>query len=324
MFSIAPYRVVVLNEDGKTTSLWSEGNKRGLSTWVYDTLFSKLGTVRQHTEIRRSRISRLSRNASGDMVSGIIQTGVNGYASEIVNTDTNQVSHHRTVVEAEFVPFFFLLVCPPGRDFGLLLLQRFGNLGVKDFFVDPIIEKFGQDHANSRLRITRLVPSDLAHQLLEQSIIKTIRLVRYEELAEVSDSLGEGYAERTGVVEMVFRAKKSGSLPSAPGLIQALLGKKAINQVFSVENFDYDSIKVDVEVNGKRRVIDIGRPNVLTPNIDVTEDLKLDIGGHPTWESLVDCFSAYAKDTFKDEKIELKVDTTASQDHAAEPLLEEA
>lgn len=323
MLSVAPYRIVVLNKKGTTTNLWGPNQEFGFATWLHQNLRDALGVVREHGEVRRSRIARIARNAGGDLVCGILQTGVKGYSSDLVNTDTGALSHQRTVIEAEFIPFFFLVVSPPGQDFAILLLQRFGNLGVKDFLVDPLVQQFGEDHAGFRLRITRLVPADLARQLLDESIIKSIRLIRYEEPGEVSDALGEGFAERTGTVEMTIKARKDGSLPSSPGLLQALLGKKAVNQVYSVENFDYDTIKVAVEANGKRRMIDIGRPNVLTPNVDVTEELAT-LYGHPTWESLLECFSGFAAETFATEGIDWAPDVELTEDEEAAPLSEQA
>jgi hypothetical protein len=324
MFSIAPYRIVVINREGRTTNLWREDGLYGFSTWLHEALREELGVVRQHGEIRRSRVARVIRSESGELVAGIIQTGVNGFSSELVNTETGEVSHHRTVIEAEFVPFFFMVVCPVGEDFGVLLLQRFRNLGVKDFFVDPITQRFSEERGGSgaRLRITRLVPTDLAQQLLNESIIKNIRLIRYEEPGEVSESLGEGYAERTGSVEMVFKAKKDGGLPSPPGLLQALTGKTPVNQVYSLENFDYDAIKISVDMNGKRRVIDVGRPDILTPNVDVTEDLDMGNDGHPMWDSLLESFSGFASSALEAEKIDWNIDTVATQDDLAEPLQE--
>lgn len=320
MLGLAPYRVAVVDGERKTVRLWDGTNKKGLSTWVHELLFDELGQVNVHGELKRSRIAKLAHNDTFELICGIIQTGVNGYTSELVDTNTGLVNHQRKIEEAEFIPFFFMLVCPFGTDFGVMLLQRFGNLGAKDFLIEPLIEKFRDGHQPSQLRINRLVPIDLAKQLLEEANIKTIRLIKYEDAGDASSALGEGFSERTNSVEMVFKAKRNGILPTPDGLITAIQGKKSIKSVFAIEGFDYDSIKVEVEIGGRRRVVDIRRPDILSPNVDVTEELTEGLDGHPTWESLVEVFFDFAAQTIASEGHALNINPELIEFEEAEEL----
>lgn len=323
MISIAPYRVVVL-KGGKTIPLWNGNGSNGLTIWVYEALSGMLGRVHEHGGLRRSRISRIAANSDGSVVSGIIQTGMNGFTSDLVHTETGQLSHHREVVEAEFIPFFFLLACPRGSDFGVLLLQRFGNLGARDFFVDPLVELYERSNASLRLRINRLVPADLARQVLQDGVIKSIRLVRYKDVEESSVSLGEGYAEHTKCIELVYKASRKGVLPKTENFFAALRGQKTLSSIFSVENFEYDTVKIDAKVNGRRRLIDLGRPTIMTPNVDVTDDIELDISGHPAWRQLIDVFGKFAQESLGEDGVECSLDLSMVFDTEATPLAQAA
>jgi len=282
-----------------------------------------LGDVIQHGELRRSRIARVARNGDSSVVCGIIQTGLNGLSSDLVHTETGFVSHHRTAIEAEFIPFFYLLACPVGSEFGVLLLQRLGNLGMRDFFVDPLVEAYSQVAPNHRLRVNRLVPADLARQVLDEAVIKSIRLIRYNDLDEASVSLGEGYDESTKSIEMVYRAHRNGMLPKAANIFAALRGQKALPEIFSVENFEYDSVKIEVEINGHRRLIDLGRPTVMTPNVDVSDDMEIEDTGYPSWESSIEMFGAFAQDSLLEDGIDTELDLEMVEDEEAAPLPEE-
>lgn len=319
MISLAPYRVTVL-QGGKTIPLWNPGGGGGLSHWAYDHLYSSLGKVQEHGLLSRSRIARISKNADGSVVCGIVQTGENGFTSELVHTETGKVNHKRQVLEAEFMPFFFLLACPLGADFGVLLLQRFKNLGIRDYFANPLVENFSKIKADLTLRINRLVPADLAGRVLNDALVKEIRLIKYTTDDEASVSLGEGYKEKTHSVEMVFKSHRDGFLPKSAALFEALRGEKTLSSIYSVDGFDYDSIKVDLDVNGRRRVIDLGKPSVMTPNIDVSEDLQMAGSGHPEWSSLVSVFGKFAEDSLIEDGFTVGLDLVMAEDHVANPL----
>jgi len=297
MFSIAPYRVSVIHNGGQTVPLWNPAGNQGLPIWFHNTLQNLLGNVIEVSPLSRSRVHSVRRNADSSVICGIFQTGENGFTSELVDTGTGAVNHNRLTSEAEFIPFFFMLAAPQGGDFGILALQKFKNMGIRDTLATPLITKFDAEHPGRRLRINRLVPAALAHQLLNEASIKSIRLVSYPNADDSTTTLGKGYHEKTHSIEMVFRPHRQGSFPVG-NLVSVLSGNRPASQLFEVNGFDYEKIKVELEINGKRRVLDLGRPDVITPNVDVTDDLKIDqISGHPTTDSLIEIFGKFAQDT---------------------------
>ncbi|MED5620207.1 hypothetical protein [Ideonella sp. BN130291] len=277
--------------------------------------------MHQHGEVKRSRIARLARNRDSSVVAGIIQTGINGFSADLVNTITGVVSHNRTTEEAEFIPFFFLIVSPPGLDFGLLLLQKFGALGVKDFFVEPIVASFTSENPGKRLRVTRQVPSDLAVRLLQNSIIKKVKLIKYQNVGDLVDSLGRGFRENTSSIEYVLTSKTADGFPRTNRFLDALTMRRNPVALFALEGFEHDAVKIEIEVNGRKRIINLARPDIVSPVVDVTDDVTRGRDGHPTWRSLLTCFSDYAVDAYRDEGHELDIDINMVQDESARRLL---
>jgi hypothetical protein len=74
---------------------------------------------------------------------GIIETGEYGYSSELINVNTLTRAHLRQPEEAGMLPFFFQIFLPSNESLGLLVLQRFGNIGIRGVFVDEF-KKFFQ------------------------------------------------------------------------------------------------------------------------------------------------------------------------------------
>lgn len=320
MFSIAPYRVSVVQNGGQTVPLWNPARTNGLAPWFYNALRGLLGNVVEVSALSRSRVHSVKRNADSSVICGIFQTGENGFTSELVDTETGLVNHNRLTSEAEFIPFFFMLAVPHGSDFGILALQKFKSMGIRDALATPLIRQFDADHPGRRLRVNRLVPAALAQQLLNEASIKGIRLVSYPDAVDPTATLGGGYQERTHSIEMVFRPHRQGSFPIG-NIVSVLTGHRPASQLFEVNGFDYEKVKVELEINGKRRVLDLGRPDVVTPNVDITEDLQIDLlTGYPTADSLIEVFGGFAQDTLAQDGSEAVLDLNMIDAIEAPPL----
>lgn len=322
LIGLAPYRIVVLGRNATTAPMWSRDEREGFPTWAYDLLRENLGIVHQHAEVKRSRIARLARNREGSLVAGLIQTGINGFSADLVNTVTGVVSHNRTIEEAEFLPFFFMIISPPGLDFGLLLLQKFGNLGVKDFFVEPLVASFASENAGNRLRVTRQIPGDLAYRLINgDSIVKAIRLIKYENAGDLVDSLGQGFRERTTSVEYVVKSKTDNGFPKTRRFLDSLTGRRNPRGLFALDGFEHDAVKIEIEIDGRKRIINLARPDIVSPVVDVSEEINLGRDGHPSWNSMLRCFSDFALQTYRDEGFRIELDTNLTVDESARRLM---
>ena len=85
-------------------------------------------------------------------------------------------------------------------------------------------------------------------------------------------------------VEVVLKAKKKGGFFSKERFQQLLSGTGTFRALYESADMACDNIKLDIEIGGKRRRIDIGKQRV-SSNIDVTDEIDTDDTGFPSVES---------------------------------------
>ncbi|WP_416050071.1 hypothetical protein [Cupriavidus basilensis] len=320
MFSLAPYRISV-SADGAEKPLWSADGTHGFAPWFFTYLKDQLGALQPRPDKRLARVARVCANADGTFVFGRYQTGEYGFKSELVDSNTNAVSHVRRVTEAEMIPFFYSLAIPKQGSWGVFTLQKFKNFGIHDFIVPNLIQDFEADNKGCRLYIQRLVPETLASTLLDGALVKGMRFVSYKLPAGIEDALGsDGMTAHVREVEFVIRAAKGRYLPKLDGFKDVILGNKNIGQIATLPNIPYDTIKLDLEVNGRRRTMDIGKPFKLSPNLDVTDEVTEGDDGHPVWEDISTVARDFSADLLSAQGVTVTISNDTARDHIAEKM----
>jgi len=64
--------------------------------------------------------------------------------------------------------------------------------------------------------------------------------------------------------------------------------------------FQYDNVKIKVNVHGKERTMDLADPKRIRATFDITDEVKLSSAGHPTFKSISEVAKEYLED-LKDE-----------------------
>lgn len=314
MFSLAPYRLTIKSlTDGKSFPLWNEKGE-GFSTWLHQYLNGMLGKIEPRPEKRIVRVSKICANADCTFICGLLQTGKYGYRAELVDTSNSQLSHERSIAEAEMIPFFFSLAVPLQSDWGVLNLQKFQNLGIFEFLIPNLQADFNKKFPGLKLDVDRLVPETLAKAILKDAEVKALRFISYKMPKAVEDALGEyNYEDHVNTTEIVVKAKRRGSLPKIDGFIDVLNGTKNLSQIVTMPDWDYNSVKLELEVGGRRRTIDIGKPYKINPTVDITEDVKEGPDGHPVWSDVMTVSAELAENYLASQYPKIGVDTKLTQ-----------
>ena len=63
-------------------------------------------------------------------------------------------------------------------------------------------------------------------------------------------------------------------------------GKREASQLMELEFFEYDNAKVEVDIDGNRRTVDLSNLQRLRAYYDVTDSISLTPGGHPQFDSI--------------------------------------
>lgn len=66
----------------------------------------------------------------------------------------------------------------------------------------------------------------------------------------------------------------------------ALKGESDLSQVAELAGFDFDQVKVKVDVDGRSRTMDLSNPEGIRAQYDVTAEIDLDDTGHPDFDSI--------------------------------------
>jgi len=244
------------------------------ATYSHDTASQKLLRVLQFASQSRS-------------ISGVVETGEYGYESTLYDVQTAAVSYQRTTNDAEMLPFYFLAHVPAQRDEGVLLLERMGQLGIRKVFLGDFIDYFHQYHPSIDVEFNPLVPQQLVTQYLQGGRVTKLRFIRFSVPSDITDAYDRGgHEEEAGYIEFVVHARRNRRIPIISRIRDVVDGRRQVSNMIEIRGFEYDSVKVEIEMEGNRRTIDLSNLMKLRAQYDVTPDIQIGANGHPVFSSI--------------------------------------
>ena len=255
---------------------------------AFDILNRYLSQGRLNTDIDRLKKSYHLSELIADQrtLSGIIKCGSYGYESDIVEKDTGAEVHHRETEEAELLPFYFQIYVPVGENEGIVLLQKFGAFGLTSIFRHMVIGRFNGAFRNYKLELSPLIPEALLEDYFGSGRIAKLRLIRFTLPADIADSLQHAHHEDECEVELSIKAKRGNSLAIRERLLDVFRGTRPATRILELESFDYVTSKVELEIDGKSKTIDMADFAKMRPTFDITNTVEYGDDGHPTYESI--------------------------------------
>lgn len=197
---------------------------------------------------------------------------------------------------------FFFTLCQPDIDStGILLIaQSFKQYGFKEVFEESFkayVEKINPD---VRCFITQLSVPALYDKIIEESIVKKLTFKRHGLSSEFEDSFLTKDAEpgEEFEVSLSVQAKKGGFAGFKNTLKTFKDQDTTFMEVFPLQNFDYHNLSAEVFLGGKKRVLNMNRPQDLGTYYDITTDIEFDDKTkHPVYDSI----KAQAKNIMDEE-----------------------
>jgi hypothetical protein len=221
----------------------------------------------------------------GHSISGQLEKGDYGIESEIIDTVRHTLSYDRVVVDAELLPFYFLIVIPPGANEAIAIFQMSGVSGIKGIFEDNFEAYFTNRFPEYHLEINRLIPSQLIDQMLTNCRVTKLRFVRYGIPTDITDLVNLGHNEDEGIVELQVKAKRGRAFPMVDRIRQVIQGDRNVNRFLELQHFEYNSVKIELEIAGKYRTIDLLHLDNFRAQYNITGDIVVH-GGNPVFESI--------------------------------------
>jgi len=278
-------------EKGSGEILHTDNFREGVDLkTIFDSYITFLkGNVYQDAESQKAL--KASKSFSGGRtVSGIVETGDWGYEGDLFNIQSNSITYHRSINEAEMLPFYFLAGFPYNADEAILLMQRIGQLGMKSVLCEKFQEFFYEIYPGIRVEFYPLVPTDLINEYLNNGRILRAHFIKYGLPSDIADHemIGD-HIENKGYIEMTMHARKKGHLALVDRILEVIEGRKDVKSMYEIKGFNYDNVKVDIEINGRVRTVDMSHLERLRTFYDVTDEIEIGNNGHPVYESINTC-----------------------------------
>jgi hypothetical protein len=240
----------------------------------------------KHNEERQTLLRVVQTERISRSISGLVATGVYGHTSELYNIRENAIAYSRTESDAEMLPFYFLLSAPENSDEAILVLQRFGTLGVRKLILTDLRDFLADSHPEFVVDVNPLVPEDVIRRYVEQGSLQKLVITRFHLPEDVLAAYElNGHQEDIASYEMIIRAKRTRSLKKPSWLLALTRGETKIADIAELSELGADKIKMEVSYGGKTRTVDVENPYKMRSYIDITDSVRR-TGGHPEFRSV--------------------------------------
>jgi hypothetical protein len=286
-FSLTTYTIRVQN---RTETQYLPVANFGAGVDLLEVLTEYLNTL--HVDIYHDQENQLLLRVprfevKGRTVSGLLEKGEYGIESELLNVHDESTSYERTIDDAEMLPYYFLVVVPIDADEAVMNFQKSGLSGIKSVFTYDFGGYFSDVHPDFRIQINRLVPRQLLDRFFGRGRVIKIRLVRYGIPSDITDLINTGHTEEEGSLELQIRAKRGRALEIKERVQEILEGRRDLQSFIELRDFEYDNVKIELEIGGRYRTIDLRNPDNLRSHYDISNMISTH-GGHPEYASIDD------------------------------------
>lgn len=237
--------------------------------------------------------------AENNSICGTFRSGDYGYSAPLLDIATGDIAHTKSRLEAELTPYYFLIEITPNSEVGIVLLQAFNNLGIKDIFFNNLYDFFRAKHTDYIIEMSPFIPRGLVKEYLSNRIIE-IRLVKFgypNELMDIPlDGMPEGEVVE-GTSEVIIKPPVRKEFPAnflslIRGNIDEFLGNlgdsdSSISNLLEVKNFKYDTAKIKVKHGSGDRTVDLIKTGRLKYSVELDGKVKIDPStGFPEFDSI--------------------------------------
>lgn len=222
----------------------------------------------QNTEVQR-------------VVHGYINYGTHGFESRFKDVRTRKEKYRRKSTDLEEIPLYFQLWAPEETSFALMAFQSFQGRSCVMFVRAAMISDFEKRFPDYTLIFSAIMP---AASFLDSAPVKTITFHKPMALSDRADRYLLGKRVDEIDYEVVLRARKRGSaLSTYKDLRDRFKGNSGF---VTFEGQQFESVKADIKMGGKRRTVGIYGSGYDAGLIDVSDQVQRSPSGHPTFESI--------------------------------------
>lgn len=239
-------------------------------------------------------VESYSPNKTERYICGTVKTGEYGY--ELDSYDVNEkkrILKARRKEYSEEYPFFFIFVCPSFKikDMGLLVLQYFGNLGIKTIFEKVLQEFLKNINSELILEINPIISSELFSQLDSADKILKLSISRKRVPKDIAEKVEiDNYEDITE--ERIFKAKRNKSINLREKAKK--LFKDFSSPFIEIKDEKYKEIKLVIKKGNSQKTIRIKDSPEFRESMPLDKGSLNLVGGFPAEDSLCELGIEYA------------------------------
>lgn len=211
--------------------------------------------------------------------SGILRKGNCGHETNVDELEAHKVKTVNRITANQYnsTPFYFNLTLPsPNSNYLLLIAQTYKQYGFKELFEEAFQKFFNQHHSNNILmEFGTLSIASLFEKYCKEGYIKKIRFKKHtlttnlENLFRVTGDKEKSNFE----MEISVSVKKRGVLSILNNISWE---NTSFIEKFPIEGYEYDEVFADISFGGRKRVLNITKPDNFSASYDVTEKATID------------------------------------------------
>lgn len=242
-------------------------------------------------EVNKKLLEVASIDVTADReLKGTIQHGEWGYHTQAKNIRTRRVSYTRSHEDVEPFPFYYLISVPEQARVGIIILQRFGHLGLSQQLFDYFTRRFKDQYPDFSINLTPAAPGDLVDQITGQGAsVRAIRFIQYrlprnleDRYPNVQEAMRNAYAEY-----VIYAKRRAGGLRGFMRDVRdSIRHDDGAQRLAGIVDIPANKIKVAIEYEGKTRTLELAETLKLRAYYDITNEVTLDDDGLPEYDSL--------------------------------------
>lgn len=236
-----------------------------------------------------------------EQISGILQVGEDGFASEIHDGQSGVHLLSRTPEHIEFMPFYYLIDAPAGRKDLILGVQHFGPHGISSKFIPLMIAYLRASYPDYTVKhdTIHLGPIFFGN-IIANGEVKEIEAVSFKPISDrastneekIKVSRAYGAVKRGGFLPGpltdLIRTRSTAIMSSADGqeLSQDLV--KEVKELLSInipEDETVTELSATIVCNGSSRKIDLGNVYKFATRYDMSH-VERGEDKHPQFTSI--------------------------------------
>jgi hypothetical protein len=280
-------------------------HKEGVKKYK-DTILSEFNDRDDFQDVLQSFLQGLSRRIKNDVhqtylkaeniglidrgIEGILESGYYGISSSIRDVETDEIRYKKNAHDADIIPFYFLIHIPKNKNEGIVILQRAGKYGIITDFGRALNNYVLEKYPGYSVEFNTIMEEKLIRKILCNGTIKKIRCIKYNAHTDAIDGLDDGHKESPFNIEIVVSGKNVPLTDKIKNFFDSPNNSnnniKTLVELHDFKDFDYDTVKVDVEVNDNIKTFDLSALYKAHTYYDISSKVTLGSNGHPLFESV--------------------------------------